>query len=70
LQALHRVLEQSLSHPYTLKVIDVSQHPEQAELDQVSATPTLVKVYPRPVRRIVGDLENVDQLLRIFGPDR
>ncbi|HEY9655035.1 MAG TPA: circadian clock KaiB family protein, partial [Crinalium sp.] len=69
-QALHRVLEQSLSHPYTLKVIDVSQHPEQAELDQVSATPTLVKVYPRPVRRIVGDLDNVDQLLRIFGPDR
>jgi circadian clock protein KaiB len=63
------VLEQSLSHPYTLKVIDVSQHPEQAELDQVSATPTLVKVYPRPVRRIVGDLDNVDQLLRIFGPD-
>jgi len=67
LQTLHRILEETLSHPYTLKVIDVSQHPEQAELDQVSATPTLVKVYPRPVRRIVGDLDNVDQLLRIFG---
>jgi circadian clock protein KaiB len=69
LQTLHRLLEESLSHPYTLKVIDVSQHPEQAELDQVSATPTLVKVWPRPVRRIVGDLDNVDQLLRILGTE-
>ncbi|PSB23799.1 circadian clock KaiB family protein [Stenomitos frigidus] len=69
LQTLHRLLEESLSHLYTLKVIDVSQHPEQAELDQVSATPTLVKVWPRPVRRIVGDLDNIDQLLRILGSD-
>jgi circadian clock protein KaiB len=69
LQTLHRLLEEALSHPYTLKIIDVSQHPEQAELDQVSATPTLVKVWPRPVRRIVGDLDNVDQLLRILGTE-
>lgn len=66
LQTLHRLLEESFSHPYTLKIIDVSQHPEQAELNQVSATPTLVKVWPRPLRRIVGDLDNVDQLLRLF----
>ena len=69
LQTLHRLLEESLSHPYTLKVIDVSQHPEQAERDQVSATPTLVKVWPHPVRRIVGDLDNVDQLLRLLGTE-
>lgn len=69
LQTLHRLLEETLRHPYTLKIIDVSQHPEQAELDQVSATPTLVKVWPRPVRRIVGDLDNVDQLLRILGTE-
>ncbi|XGV95065.1 MAG: circadian clock KaiB family protein [Leptolyngbya sp. BL-A-14] len=69
LQTLHRLLEESLSDPYTLKVIDVSQHPEQAELDQVSATPTLVKVWPLPMRRIVGDLDNVNQLLRILGTE-
>ena len=53
LMTLHQLLEQ-LHQPYTLKVIDFSQHPEQAELDQVSATPTLVKVHPRPIRRNVG----------------
>lgn len=68
LQTLHHLLEQALVRPYTLKVIDVFQHPDQAEHDHVSATPTLVKVWPRPVRRIVGNLETVDQLLRLLGP--
>ena len=67
LQSLHQLLEQSLTHPYTLKVIDIFKHPEQAEADRVSATPTLVKVWPRPVRKIVGDLENADKLLQILG---
>jgi len=67
LQTLHQLLEQALCQPYTLKIIDVSQHPELAELDQVSATPTLVKAWPRPVRRIVGNLDKVDHLLRVLG---
>lgn len=67
LQSLHQLLEESLGYPYTLKVIDIFRHPEQAEADQVSATPTLVKVYPRPVRRIVGDLNDVDRVLRMLG---
>jgi circadian clock protein KaiB len=67
LQNLHELLEQSLNCPYTLKVIDIFKHPEQAEADQISATPTLVKVYPRPVRRIVGDLDDGDRVLRFLG---
>lgn len=67
LQNLHGLLEQALTYPYTLKVIDVFRHPEQAEADQVSATPTLVKVWPRPVRRIVGDLEDGHTVLRVLG---
>ena len=67
LQTLHQLLETSLHHPYTLKVIDILKHPEQAETDQVSATPTLVRVWPRPVRRIVGELDNVNRILQVLG---
>jgi circadian clock protein KaiB len=67
LQNLHELLEQSLGSPYTLKVIDIFKHPEQAEADHISATPTLVKVYPKPVRRIVGNLENADRVLQMLG---
>ncbi len=66
LQKLHTLLEQTLDQPYTLKVIDVAQHPEQAEQDQITATPTLVRAYPPPMLRIVGSLENVDQLLGLL----
>jgi circadian clock protein KaiB len=68
LKTLRHLLEQFLGQPYTLKVIDVLQNPEQAEQDHISATPTLVRVWPRPIRRVVGNLDNVDQVLRVLGP--
>jgi circadian clock protein KaiB len=67
LESLHDLLEQYLGQPYTLKVIDVVTHPDQAETNQVTATPTLVKVWPLPVRRIVGDLDNIDKILQMLG---
>jgi circadian clock protein KaiB len=66
LQTLHQLLEENLRQPYTLKIIDVRKHPEQAEADQITATPTLVKAWPTPVRRIVGELDNPDQLLQLL----
>lgn len=65
LQSLRQVLEQ-FHYPYTLKVIDVTKHPEQAEIDQVAATPTLVRVSPKPMRRLVGDLDNLEKLLQML----
>lgn len=67
LQRLHQLLDQAIASPYTLKVIDIFKHPDQAEADQVSATPTLVKVWPRPVRRLVGDFDDVEAILRLLG---
>jgi circadian clock protein KaiB len=67
LETLHQLLEKALHYPYTLKVIDVFKHPEQAEKDQISATPTLIKVWPKPVRRIVGELNDVEKIMRLLS---
>lgn len=67
LETLHQLLERSLNRPYTLRVIDVIKHPEQAEASHISATPTLMKVWPKPKRRIVGELSDVDTILRLLG---
>ncbi|NEO70158.1 circadian clock KaiB family protein [Moorena sp. SIO3H5] len=64
LKSLYQLLENHLGHPYTLKIIDVFKHPELAETDHISATPTLLRVWPEPVRRIVGDLNDIDQVLQ------
>lgn len=67
LYKLHTLLETQLPAPYTLKVIDIFKYPDQAEANQVLATPTLLKVWPRPVRRIVGDMEDQATILRVLG---
>lgn len=67
LASIHLVLEQGLTCPYTLKVINISKYPEQAEKYQVSATPTLVRVWPEPIRRIVGELNDFQRVLKILS---
>jgi circadian clock protein KaiB len=63
LQALHQCLESALQSPYTLEVVDIFRHPDLADVDQISATPTLIKISPKPTRRIVGQLDPVDKIL-------
>lgn len=67
LQILHELLERSLRSSYTLRVIDILKHPEEAESYQISATPTLVRFSPQPVRRIVGNLEDFDKVLQVLA---
>jgi circadian clock protein KaiB len=45
-----------------LEVIDVYQQPILARDGQIVATPTLVKEFPKPVRRLIGDLRNMTRL--------
>jgi circadian clock protein KaiB len=42
--------------------VDVAEHPDLAGEDQVLAVPTLVRQRPAPVRRLVGDLADVDRV--------
>lgn len=48
---------------YELEVLDVFEHPEQAFDDMVTVTPTLVRVLPLPIRRLIGDLGNRERVL-------
>jgi circadian clock protein KaiB len=45
-----------------LEVIDVYQQPILARDGQIVATPTLVREFPRPVRRLIGSLVNTSHL--------
>ena len=45
-----------------LEVIDVYQQPILARDGKIVATPTLVKEFPKPVRRLIGDLTNTARL--------
>jgi circadian clock protein KaiB len=66
LSSIHQLLEQGLDSPYSLKVIDIKKNPEQAIINQVVVTPTLVRVEPKPVRRIVGQFDDIQRVLSII----
>ena len=55
--------EEYLHGRYDLEVIDLYQHPELAKDEQIIAVPTLVKKLPAPLRRLIGDLSDVDRVL-------
>ena len=67
LRMLHQLLESRLNQAYTLQVVDVAKHPDQAESNHISATPTLVQVLPEPSRRIVGNLTSSHQLMQLLS---
>ena len=63
IETLEKVLAMELKGAYSLQVIDVLKNPQLAEEDKILATPTLTKVLPPPVRKIIGDLSDVDKVL-------
>ncbi|ACA98298.1 circadian clock protein KaiB [Picosynechococcus sp. PCC 7002] len=63
LKTLKNILETDFKGVYALKVIDVLQNPQLAEEDKILATPTLSKVLPPPVRKIIGDLSDREKVL-------
>jgi circadian clock protein KaiB len=60
---LRKICEEHLQGRYDLEVIDLYQQPHLAEGDQIVAAPTLIKKLPSPLRRIIGDMSNTDQVL-------
>ena len=63
LKNLKKILNEDYKGVYSLKVIDVMKHPKLAEDDKILATPTLIKILPPPVARIIGDLSDREKVL-------
>ncbi len=63
LKTLKNILEQDFKGVYALKVIDVLKNPQLAEEDKILATPTLSKILPPPLRKIIGDLSDREKVL-------
>ncbi|HXG71199.1 MAG TPA: circadian clock KaiB family protein [Gemmatimonadaceae bacterium] len=52
---------------HTLEVIDMLEHPLRAIADGIIVTPTLLKLSPLPVQRIVGNLSDTAHMLVTLG---
>ena len=63
LKNLKKYCETYLKDQYRIEVIDLLVKPQLAEGDQILAIPTLVRKFPEPIRKIIGDLSNEEKVL-------
>jgi circadian clock protein KaiB len=63
-----KIMEQEYLPPgSTVEVIDLLEQPAAGVADNVLAIPMIVRVRPTPVRRIIGNLNDIPKALKILG---
>lgn len=63
LSNLKKLCDEHLAGRYNIEVIDLVKSPHLARSDQILAIPTLVRRFPEPIRKIIGDLSNRERVL-------
>ena len=63
LENIKKYAEEYLAGKYSIEIIDLLKNPQLAEGDQILAVPTLVRKFPEPIRKIIGDLSNEERVL-------
>jgi len=60
---LKKICDQHLAGRYEIEIIDLIKDPALARRHQIVAIPTLIRELPEPLKRIIGDLSNVEKVL-------
>lgn len=63
LHNLEKLCDAHLAGRYHIAVIDLVKTPQLAHGEQILALPALVRHLPAPIRKVVGDLSNQEQVL-------
>ena len=64
---LQAILTEHLKDKFDLEIIDVHQQPVLVKDDDVTAVPMLIKKFPLPKRRLVGDMSDTNRVLKGLG---
>lgn len=64
---LQKILDEHVQGKYSLKVIDLHQEKEMAQQEQIIALPLLIRKFPLPERRLIGDMSNVKKVIDGLG---
>ncbi len=63
LKTIKHICETHLKDHYDLEVIDVYQQPELTQGEPIVAVPSLIRLLPLPLQRIIGDLSQKERIL-------
>jgi circadian clock protein KaiB len=64
---LYSILRQYLPDKHSVEIVDVLEDPLVALRDGILVTPTLVRLNPLPVRKVLGSLDDRETVLAALG---
>lgn len=64
---LEAICKEHLKNNFKLEIIDVLEYPQRALADGILVTPSLTKVSPSPVAKVVGNLSDRASVLNALG---
>ena len=64
---LKKICAEIQEDKYTVEVIDILKNPKLAVEESIIAVPTLIKSLPPPLRRVIGDLSDTENVLIGLG---
>jgi circadian clock protein KaiB len=64
---LKQLCEEHMAGRYELRIIDVYQQPAIAAKEQIIALPLMIRKYPLPERRLIGDMSETTKILKTLG---
>lgn len=64
---LDALCQANLLNRHRIEVVDVLEDPSRAFSDGIYMTPTLLKLMPAPVRKIIGTLSETRIVMRTLG---
>jgi circadian clock protein KaiB len=59
--------EEHFNDNYELEIIDVHQQPSVARQENIIALPLLIKKHPLPEKRLIGDMSDMERILKSIG---
>ncbi|RPJ11135.1 MAG: circadian clock protein KaiB [Deltaproteobacteria bacterium] len=59
---LHKICNERLKSKYDIQVVDLQQSPQLATRDQIVSIPTLVRIYPKSEKKVIGDLSDTGRV--------
>jgi circadian clock protein KaiB len=63
IETIQEIIAEHLEGRCELEIVDIYQHPEVLEKEQIIAIPTLVKKLPPPLQKFVGDMADTEKLI-------
>lgn len=61
------ICDEHFASAHELEIVDLLQDPTRAVADGILVTPTLLKLLPLPVQRVVGSLADTHQVLQALS---